>query len=80
MSVVGVIASEVRVRIKDASENGLHLECPVEVPLDTPVRVAQGGWQRPGVVMHVGEKEEAFRLGVQFVGPIEPSHDDWLTV
>ena len=76
LSVVGAGEAKLRVRIRDASECGLQLESGVDIAVDTPVRVAYLGWTRPGVVMHSRSHDGAFRIGIQFIGPVEPSVEE----
>ncbi len=71
LSVVGGAASDLPVRIRDASEGGLLLISPVDIAVDTPVRVEYLDWERGGVVVHSAPRDGAFRIGVQFVGPPE---------
>ena len=72
LAAIGVRGESIDVRIRDASESGVQLESPVEIGVDTPVRVAHGGWHRSGVVAHTVSHDGAYRLGIHFVGPAEP--------
>ncbi len=76
LEVVGLVGADLLVRIKDASEGGVQLESPAEVPVGSPVRVKHRGWERHGVVVHVQPRGGAFRVGVQFIGEATPSLDD----
>ena len=59
--------------IKDASEGGLQLESPVPLVVDQRIEVSHLSASREGVVAHCNPHDDAYRLGIQFIGPARPA-------
>jgi hypothetical protein len=54
--------------IKDASEGGLQLESPEPLAVDQVIEVSHLNSSREGLVAYCEQRDEAYRIGVQFIG------------
>lgn len=60
---------DLAVIIRDASEGGVQLESPEPLKVDQMIEVTHLGMCREGVVSHCKQRDDGYRIGVQFIGP-----------